>query len=172
VAPEIRVQDANRGKLQFYDNTGGNIGYSVRTAAGGGWAWQFVDGNNKVYFHVDYAKESVGIGTTNPGTYKLAVEGTIGAREVQVITTTPWPDYVFTKNYRLRPLSEVARFIEKEGHLPEVPSAAEIAQHGHKLGEMDAVLLRKIEELTLYMIELKQENETLKKSLEQLKSQH
>jgi hypothetical protein len=115
---------------------------------------------------------SVGIGTTNPGSFKLAVEGVIGAREVQVITTTPWPDYVFAKNYRLRPLSEVAQFIEKQGHLPEVPSATEVARHGHKLGEMDAVLLRKVEELTLYLIELQKENEALKRAVGELQSRH
>ncbi len=110
----------------------------------------------------------VGIGTTAPGTYKLAVEGKLGAREV-VVTTAPWADYVFASNYKLRPLSEVARFIQENKHLPEVPTAAEVAQNGNSLAETDAILLRKIEELTLYLIELKKENEVLKQEVNALK---
>lgn len=109
---------------------------------------------------------NVGIGTTlpaNPNTYKLAVNGKIGAKEVQVETTSgAWPDYVFESTYELMPLSSVASFIEANKHLPEVPSAKEIENKGHNLGEMDLILLKKVEELTLYMIELKKENEALK----------
>lgn len=105
---------------------------------------------------------SVGIGTTNPGTFKLAVEGKIGAREVQVTVTNPWPDYVFEPTYELRPLEQVETFIITNGRLPDVPSSDEIAKDGHKLGEMDVVLLKKIEELTLYLIEMKNEIESLK----------
>jgi len=167
---EIRVQDPSRGRLQFFDNSGGNLGYSVRTAAGGGWAWQFVDGTNKVYFHVDFAKESVGIGTTNPGIFKLAVEGKVGAHEVQVRTAgSGWADYVFFDDYKLRPLAEVEKYVKQNHHLPEVPSAEEVEKNGHNLGQMDAILLKKIEELTLYMIELKKDNQALRQEVEALK---
>ncbi|MBD0254264.1 MAG: hypothetical protein ICV83_00985 [Cytophagales bacterium] len=108
---------------------------------------------------------NVGIGTTNPGNYKLAVEGMIGARSVKVTSTTPFPDYVFYRDYKLRPLGEVETYVKQNQHLPDVPSAAEVEREGINLGEMDAVLLRKIEELTLYLIEqnkqldqLRQEN--------------
>ncbi len=95
---------------------------------------------------------NIGIGTNAPGTFKLAVEGKIGAREV-VVTTAAWADYVFDPSYSLRPLSEVESFIKVNKHLPEIPSAEEIKTNGHKLGEMDVLLLKKVEELTLYIIE-------------------
>ena len=75
-----------------------------------------------------------------------------------------WPDYVFEDNYQLPKLSEVEQYIKDKGHLPDMPSADEVADKGIKLGEMDGLLLRKIEELTLYMIRLEQENEKLKEA--------
>lgn len=105
---------------------------------------------------------NVGIGTSNPGSFKLAVEGKIGAREVQVTITSPWPDYVFKKCYDLPPLSDVASFITTNEHLPEIPSAAEIQKNGQNLGEMNLLLLKKVEELMLYVIQQNQEIEKLK----------
>ncbi len=94
----------------------------------------------------------VGIGTVDPGSYKLAVEGTIGARAVEV-KAGPWADFVFDKNYKLRPLKEVESFITAHQHLPDVPSEKEIKEKGINVANMDATLLQKIEELTLYAIE-------------------
>jgi hypothetical protein len=94
---------------------------------------------------------NVGIGMADPGSYKLAVEGKIGAREVNV-TTSGWSDYVFHKDYHLRPLREVQKFISENHHLPDVPSEKEVLTNGQNLGEMNAILLKKIEELTLYII--------------------
>jgi hypothetical protein len=74
-----------------------------------------------------------------------------------------WSDFVFDKGYKLRPLKEVESFIKTNGHLPEIPSAKEVAKEGIDLGAMDAKLLQKVEELTLYMIELKQELEAQQK---------
>ncbi|MBI1767139.1 MAG: hypothetical protein HYR67_02050, partial [Bacteroidetes bacterium] len=101
----------------------------------------------------------VGIGTSSPGSYTLAVEGKIGAREVNVIATNPWPDYVFEKNYTLPTLESIKAYIDQNKHLPEVPSATEVEKNGVNLGEMNALLLKKIEELTLYI--LKQEERAL-----------
>jgi len=95
---------------------------------------------------------SVGIGTTSPGSYKLAVAGTIAARRVKVTQET-WPDYVFNKDYKLPALSEVEKYINANQHLPEIPSAAEVKKEGLDLGEMNRKLLQKVEELTLYLIE-------------------
>lgn len=93
---------------------------------------------------------NVGIGTTNP-TNKLEVNGTIRAKEV-IVETTGWSDYVFTPDYRLAPLSEVEAHIAANGHLPGIPSAAEVATQGVSVGDMQAKLLAKIEELTLRQI--------------------
>jgi hypothetical protein len=102
---------------------------------------------------------NVGIGTTTPGSFKLAVEGKIWAKEVQVALTNPGPDYVFEPTYNLKPLSEIETYIKANKHLPEVPSAKEMEANGVQLGEMNMLLLKKVEELTLYVIELKKENE-------------
>jgi len=64
-----------------------------------------------------------------------------------------WPDYVFKKNFQLAPLSEVKAYIDKNEHLPGVPTAEQVSKTGINLGEMNALLLKKVEELTLYLIE-------------------
>jgi hypothetical protein len=102
---------------------------------------------------------NVGIGTTN-STYPLSVNGTVEAKEV--IVQTGWSDYVFSPTLRLEPLSQVEQQIRQKGHLPGMPSAKEVAAHGISLGEMQAKLLAKVEELTLYTVHLQKENEALK----------
>lgn len=117
------------------------------------------------------ADGNIGIGTSQPGIHKLAVEGSIGARRVKVTQGT-WSDFVFHPDYKLPALSEVEKFIKENQHLPEIPSAAEVQKEGLDLGEMNKKLLQKVEELTLYLIdikkelnELKQRNETLEKKI-------
>ena len=104
---------------------------------------------------------SVGIGTLTTGTHKLAVEGSIGAREIKVMATG-WSDFVFKKEYNLPTLEQVEKHIAEKGHLENIPSEEEVLKNGINLGEMNAKLLQKIEELTLYMIEMKKENEKVK----------
>jgi len=88
----------------------------------------------------------------------LYVQGKIFTREVEVnLDQYPIPDYVFASDYRLLPLNELETFIKTNQHLPEVPSASEIKANGANLGEMNMVLLKKVEELSLYVIELKKE---------------
>jgi hypothetical protein len=84
----------------------------------------------------------------------LRVENLLCAKEVKVQLATCWPDYVFAKDYNLLPLSEVEQFINENQHLPNIPSAAEVAVNGIELGEMNAKLLLKVEELTLYIIQM------------------
>ena len=112
----------------------------------------------------------VGIGTRKTQGFALSVYGKIRASDIiKVYPHNQWADFVFDKNYKLRPLSEVELFIKKNGHLPEIPSAAQVEKEGVDLGAMDAKLLQKIEELTLYMIALKKENEQMKQELNTLK---
>ncbi|MEP4095671.1 hypothetical protein [Reichenbachiella sp.] len=103
----------------------------------------------------------------------LSISGTtkmeyLFVKNQQVNPTLAFPDYVFANSYRLRTLKEVESFIDQNHHLPEVPSAKHISDHGYDVAEMDATLLKKIEELTLYMIEMKKENEALKAQLDHL----
>ena len=112
---------------------------------------------------------NVAIGTDNPGNYKLAVEGKIAARGVKV-TTTAFADYVFEPTYKLRPLSSVEKYINENKHLPGIPSAKEVEKEGgFELATMNVKLLEKIEELTLYVIELKKENEEMKKEIKEIR---
>ena len=99
-----------------------------------------------------YAEQNVGIGTTNTQGYRLAVAGNIVAEEVKVALQVNWPDYVFDKAYNLPSLEQVENHINENGYLIHMPSAAEVEENGIQLGEMNAKLLRKIEELTLYTI--------------------
>ena len=96
---------------------------------------------------------NVGIGAGPQTGYRLAVKGTVGAGEVIVTNTSGWADYVFAPGYAMAPLSEVASYIESNHHLPGIPSEAEVAEKGVGLGDMQARLLAKVEELTLHLIE-------------------
>lgn len=117
---------------------------------------------------------NIGIGTTTPGTNKLAVEGTIGARKVVVTLTTPFPDYVFNADHELPSLKNVAEYIKANRHLPGLPTAAEVEKKGIDLGNMQVKLVEKIEELTLYTIQLQRQVEILtaeNKKMESLQQQ-
>jgi hypothetical protein len=110
----------------------------------------------------------IGIGTVNPQN-ALDVNGTIHAKEVKV-DLNGWADFVFEKNYNLPSLAEVNQFIEDNGHLPNIPSAQEVKENGVNLAEMQAKLLQKVEELTLYSIQQQKEIQSLKLELESLKN--
>ncbi len=108
--------------------------------------------------------------TALPGNYKLYVKDGILTEEVKIAAegTLDWADYVFAKNYKLRTLSEVENFVKINKHLPGVPSAEEVSKNGINVAKMEAKLLEKIEELTLYMIDMKKENNQLKNRLKRL----
>jgi len=107
---------------------------------------------------------NIGIGTTNPK-YLLSVKGKIGAGEIVVEDVTAWADFVFNSDYRLMPLAEVESFIQENNHLPDVPSETEVKEKGINVAEMNAKLLQKIEELTLYVIEQNKRIEELEKQV-------
>jgi len=115
---------------------------------------------NKLTRMVIASNGNIGIGTSTPNV-KLAVNGNIRAHEIKVETAN-WPDYVFAKSYQLPTLQETEKHIKEKGHLPGIPSAEEVKVNGIDLGEMNAKLLKKIEELTLHLIEIKKEVEVLK----------
>jgi len=117
-----------------------------------------------------FTSGSVAIGCSSfPSGVMLAVNGKIQASEFE-IKTTPCSDFVFEKGYKLRSLKEVEQFVTENMHLPEIPSAKEFKEAGsYKVAEMDDLLLRKVEELTLYTIELNKQVEALKAELAKVK---
>jgi hypothetical protein len=114
----------------------------------------------------------VGQGVTTPAGYRLYVDQGILTEKVKVAvkTSADWADYVFDEKYRLMPLGLVAQFIQQNKHLPGMPSANEMVKEGNDLGKTDALLLQKIEELTLHLIELNRKLEAQQKQIETLKA--
>ncbi|RDY60774.1 hypothetical protein DX873_00910 [Flagellimonas nanhaiensis] len=153
---------ADHNKLITPSSHNGNYGYSGMRSSWG-----------KLYFYTKYGNTTqgevitddprmiidhsgnIGIGTTNPGTWKLAVKGKIRAEEIKV--ETGWADYVFDEDYHLPTLEEVEKHIQEKGHLINIPSAEEVEENGIQLGEMNKLLLEKIEELTLYTLQQQKE---------------
>lgn len=114
-------------------------------------------------------QQNPGIEYRFTGTGDLTIAGTITTKEV-VVTATAGPDYVFAEDHRLRSLEELEAEIATKGRLPGIPSAEEMAANGVNVAEMQMKLLEKIEELTLYAIQLKKETDELRKRLESLES--
>jgi hypothetical protein len=121
---------------------------------------------------ISYIQGSLALGTTNSQGYKLAVNGNSIFTKIKVRQYDLWPDYVFHPTYKLRPLKDLEEYIKKNSHLPEMPTATDVEKNGLDIGDNQAALLKKIEELTLYIIDinkkvdkLSEENEALKKKL-------
>jgi phosphosulfolactate synthase (CoM biosynthesis protein A) len=134
------------------------------------------DGVEYTRFNVDiYGRTTIGsdLGMWDycGSQYMLYVQGGIRTEKVHVDDVTNWCDYVFEDDYELMPLSDLEKYLSENKHLPNVPSEQEVKENGFDVVEMDAALLRKIEELTLYVIELKKENEALKTEVEEQKSE-
>ncbi len=110
----------------------------------------------------------IGSGTPASG-YQLSVNGKIISEEIKVQLDGNWPDYVFQKNYTLPTLPDLEKFINLNHHLPNIPAASEVEKDGISLGDMQKRVLEKVEELTLYVIELNKQNEELRNQINELK---
>lgn len=159
----LRMGVSNDGSTRaeiFLDNSNrqdGTISLKTIYGAGGAQTRMFIDGNG-----------IVGINTTNINTsYRLWVEGAIRTRQVTV-DQSAWPDYVFKPTYRLPSLDSVAAYIKAHGHLSGIPTAQEVAEKGVNLGENQAAMVKKIEELTLYNIQLEEKLKALEATVQKL----
>ncbi|GAB1855267.1 hypothetical protein MHTCC0001_01000 [Flavobacteriaceae bacterium MHTCC 0001] len=118
------------------------------------------------------SKIGIGVDSENiPSEYHLAVAGKIISEEVKVSLVENWPDYVFNENYNLPTLKELETYINANGHLPNVSPAEQVEKNGIELGEMNAKLLEKIEELTLYIIQQNKRQIELEERIKKLENQ-
>jgi len=189
--PPLTSGTSEYGEIRAYSMHGNSMddGF-LRICAGGGttqWAKTYIDisgystvpdMDRNIVFGTSSLERmrimdsgNVGIGTSAPDS-KLTVAGNIHAQEVKVtLRAGEVPDYVFAIDYKLKSLNEVEQYIRENSHLPEIPSAQEIEKNGLMMAEMNMNLLKKIEELTLYMIEIKKENLEMKKKQVELEKQ-
>ncbi len=153
--------------LRFQDTASGGVTWRIGSGVGGTGLFGFYNETAAAMRVAITSSGNVGIGTTSPGSYKLAVNGAIHAK--QVVVESGWSDYVFEPDYRLAPLSEIEAHIKAEKHLPGIPSAREVAEHGVDVGDMQSKLLAKVEELTLHLIRMEKENAEMRRELDTLK---
>jgi hypothetical protein len=138
------------------------------------WGLQYADTTDQFDFlaagtsrmAINLGNGNVGIGVPTP-VYKLEVCGTIRAKEVRV--ETGWCDYVFENNYKLKTIDQLEQYINENKHLPGIASASEVEKDGLKVGEMNKAMMEKIEELTLYVIQLSKDNKKLQDEINALK---
>jgi hypothetical protein len=166
--PYIQLEDGNSevGYLRALDedlllatNSGNDLGKLILR----------VDGTNSMYINSG-GSIVMGSNTVLPKSgYKLSVDGKVVCEEL-LVQLTPWPDYVFGDDYELKSLLEVENFIQENKHLPGIPTACEVETDGLNVGEMQKLMMEKIEELTLYLIDIKKENQVLKAEIDALKN--
>ena len=145
-----------------------NNGQSVNPLIWGDFAQDQLKFNGKVGIGYGFGNFPTTAGSVNVAAYNLFVKGGILTEEVRVNLQGDWADYVFDENYKLKSLEEVETFIKENGHLENVPSAKQVKEEGIELGEITKIQQEKIEELTLYLIELNKENKVLQKKLLEL----
>jgi|GEM_PF-727242 len=157
---------------------GSQPAFSFLNSTGSRRMYSFLDINTDTYNLANGANTpvltvnqagSVSIGTMDAKGYKLAVAGNMIAESVKVKLQGAWPDFVFANSYKFPTLQETEAHIKENGHLPGIPSAAEVKLKGIDLGEMNAKLLEKIEELTLHLIETEKNNNRQQMELGELR---
>lgn len=156
-AGEALALNGNNPGMSFYQN--GVFRSFINQSAS-----ELYIGVNAGNLHLD-ATGQVAIGNVIPAAsaYKLTVTGKIICEELKVkLVSSVWPDYVFDKKYKLKSLTDVEKFIAKNKHLPNIPSAAEVEKNGIEVGDMQKKMMEKIEELTLYIIDLQKQIDVIK----------
>ena len=169
-SPGEKLEVAGTIKMNgFKLPTGASNNYVLTSDVNGVGTWQSIpfqwlrSGEDDIYYNTG----NVCVGTDTPES-EFTVDGTITTREMKV-QLTGWPDFVFEKNHKLMPLSKLEKHIKKQKSLPGIPTNKQVVKEGVLVGEMQAKLLEKVEELTLYVIELDKEVKDLREENENLK---
>ncbi len=163
------VLGTNAGSAMFLAPNGGSVVLNpsngevvVLTPSGGGNISMTTTSGGNITMNPS-GQVSIGVSVAAAAAYKPTVSGKILCEELKVkLRSAGWPDYVFDKKYQLPALTEVEKFIQQYKHLPNIPSAVEVEKNGIEVGDMQKRMMEKIEELTLYVIELKKEINLLK----------
>lgn len=176
--------------VNFYNTNDASFGGAIFPTDTSLVLWSNSGANNYLVFQPSWG--NTGIGTYTPNAklhlngamligsnsartavgYQLSVDGKIICEEVKVQLSTSWPDYVFGDNYKLMPLDQLEQSIKQNKHLPNIPAAASVEKEGISLGDMNRRLMEKVEELTLYVIELNKKNKALEQKVEVLEKKH
>jgi hypothetical protein len=158
---DVLIPGSNAWLLHTPDD--GRTTMYIAPYVGSDWNWgvasEFYNDGSVLF------KGRMRVGSAQPTTqtdYKLAVAGKIVAQSIYVTSPGTWADFVFAPNYKLMPLPEMEAYLRLNKHLPYIPSAKEVEAKGYNVAEMDANLLRTVEELALQVIELRKQVEQLK----------
>jgi hypothetical protein len=124
-----------------------------------------------LHLQADGGQVGIGLqGLTVPAGYILAVDGKAILEEVEVQLSADWPDYVFEDNYKLLPITDLERHVKEFKHLPGIPSKTELENERIPVGQMQTKLLEKVEELTLYVINLQKQIDALSRDNQMLRA--
>ncbi|HEX2683183.1 MAG TPA: hypothetical protein VHL77_04595 [Ferruginibacter sp.] len=165
-SPIVRLKRSGIDLFYAWASASGNKDVSLsRTSQGAGNGKLII--NNGVWGNIYLSEDGhVNMGyNKKPTGYRLSVEGKVIATEFTTLSVANWPDYVFAKDYNLKPLAEVKKFIEENKHLPNIPPASDVIKKGVQLGDMSKRLMEKVEELTLYILQLQEQVDDLKKQI-------
>lgn len=169
--PRLATAEAGRMDIGFGATLGANVELYSKGHASSPGQFKMIYGGSAGLGKFTWTHYNGSAWTNNmalDASGNLYVRGTVNATEVLVQSSFTWPDYVFEENYPLMPLEQLDGYIRTNGHLPGVPTQEMVKGQGVNVGEMSAQLLRKVEELTLYVIDLKKENQELSAKVSQL----
>lgn len=173
-----RAKDSNSQDVYVMRSNGS---FRTNLQSGAPSAFEAWNGNDEI-FHLDNdgcfhskliagATKAISIFEPGPGgheIFRVNVEGHVYATKV-IVESTPFPDYVFEKDYKLMPLNELKKFIETNKHLPNMPTSKSVEENGADLGEINRLLVEKVEELTLYVLHVNDTNQELQKQIDEIK---
>jgi hypothetical protein len=168
-APFFEIHTTSNGTFGKIEIDNGNNVVMGKGFYGGALVLDGAIGSSTKRLYINKANQfNIGTGNNASG-YTLSVEGKIIATDFTALPVGSWPDYVFADDYKLKPLSEVKKFITKNKHLPNIPAACEIQKNGIQLGDISKRLMEKVEELTLYLLQLQDQVDNLEKQIPQRK---